>query len=197
MSRGLRVLHHSDLVMPSGPREIVQRYVEGIDATVGVLRAPYGGFQIIGAQTLLPDEDVAGSWVFSEEAKLSEGRERTDFTRAWVDVAPDLGSSIIKLCEAVGPSSYYRIDLRIHRDDEAENPDLTLATAYFLEANPTPTIGTDGEFIQMIDRWISRGGLTGKIGAASEHRLIELGKEAVLVALTLWNAEHNALFEPS
>jgi hypothetical protein len=188
MSRGLQILARSALELADFGTDIVQRLIPGYDATVGVVRTPAGRNAVIGAQLLAPTRPGDTGWVFSEESKIAEDAGSASFTRLTVDVAPELQRRICDLCDRIGPSGHYRLDFRIETPDPARLSCLTPENAYFLEANPTPTVTVYGEFGTMVAEWLEAGGLRDSAGEECADHLRTLGREATLVALDLFSA---------
>lgn len=188
MSRGLQILPRSALDPEAFGTDIVQRLIPGYDATVGVVRTPDGRHVVIGAHLLVPARPDDTGWIFSEESKIAEDAGAASFSRRTVDVSPELQRMIRDVCDRIGPSGHYRLDFRIETPDPAGLPCLTAGNAYFLEANPTPTVSASGEFCAMVAEWLEGGGLRASAGEESAERLRSLGAEAALVALDLFSA---------
>jgi hypothetical protein len=195
MSRGLRILPRSELDSDAFGSDIVQRLIPGYDATVGVVRTPDGNYAVIGAQLLVPAQMGDTGWVFSEESKIAEDSGSASFSRRIVDVGQELSRMICDVCNRIGPSGHYRLDFRIQTSDPVGLACLTPENAYFLEANPTPTVTGDGEFGAMVSDWLEAGGLKDSAGEATAEHLRSLGREATLVALDLFSAARD-LSEP-
>ncbi|KCZ52068.1 hypothetical protein HY29_18310 [Hyphomonas beringensis] len=189
MSRGLQVALRADLNPEDFGTDIVQTFIEGFDATVVVIRLPNGDYSVIGAQLLTPNNRHDTHWVYSEAMKVSDEQGNADHSRAPIEVSPDLERAISALCEKIGDSAYYRLDFRVAPSGNAPLRMLTLQNAYFLEANPTPTIAADGEFNATMAAWISRNGHLDAMDAESADRLGKLGPNGMLVALSLFSAE--------
>lgn len=188
MSRGLRVVPRSGLDPATFGTDIVQRLIPGYDATVGVVRTPDLRYAVIGAQLLVPfDRDDVG-WTFSEKNKIAEDCGQRSFNRRSVAVAEELRRLVCDVCDRIGPSGHYRVDFRIDTADPAGLECLTPQDAYFLEANPTPTVGIVGEFTTMLGEWLETGGLAESAGERAAAHLRLLGREATLVALDLFSA---------
>lgn len=188
MSRDLQILPRSELDSDDFGTDIVQRLIPGYDATVGVVRLPDGKYAVIGAHLLVPAQPGDTDWVFSEESKIAEDSGHASFARRTVDVDQVLSAMIRELCDRIGPSGHYRLDFRIQTSDPGGLACLTPQNAYFLEANPTPTVTSDGEFGTMVSEWLESGGLKDSAGEASAEHLRTLGREAALVALDLFSA---------
>lgn len=191
MSRGLRSFCRSELSPNTFGNDIVQRLIKGYDATVGLLRMPSGQFEVVGAEVLIPHERSNSHWLYSEESKIAEGKTSVPFDRRNVDVSSRLRELIYETCSRIGPSGHYRLDFRVESSNPDEIASLTSENAYFLEANPTPTVSINGEFGGMVADWMSKGGLRSQIDHESAEHLEGLGKEAVLVAFDL----HSALLD--
>jgi hypothetical protein len=193
MSRGLQILPRGALDSVTFGTDIVQRLIPGYDATVGVVRTPDGRYAVIGAHLLVPAQPGDTGWTFSEESKIAEDAGAASFSRRSVDVTPDLQGMIRDVCDRIGPSGHYRLDFRIVTSDPAGLPCLTRGNAYFLEANPTPTVSANGEFGSMVGEWLDRGGLRSSAGDETAEHLRSLGREAALVALDLFSASRDLL----
>ena len=188
MSRDVRVVTASEIGTFSRSRVIVEEYIEGVDATVCVIRLPNNQYVVVNGQLHL-NEGMAITGVFTEEQKNGE-RNSGERLRKPVTIERDLQEEIVHLCNLIGPSTTYRIDFRIKCDPAAPPASMQLSTSVFLEANPTPTVSEKSSYGWMFRDFLDgRAHFESKVDPVLLSYLRSLGEYGAYVALMLFNAQ--------
>lgn len=117
---------------------MAQEFISGFDATVAILMAPTGRFEVLGGALYIPFTK-SPNWFLTEEDKL-DSHEALPYERCLIDIDSDLAGELSLLAQRIGFSSVYRVDFRVEPEPNGQPPSiLTLSNSWFLEANPMPT----------------------------------------------------------